>query len=447
MLFYSVTLFSQSTNYFNFNIDFSRYRYDTSTTFLEVYYSFLRSKFKLIKNNNDLTGSAIITFKIFSKSTNNPIQVSRWKTPFKVSDPSSLEQDKALLGLKSFTLPSDQYYFIAQISDEYNPLISDSLRFDINISSPIKNKVSISDPELCISIRNTPKDEKNIFYKNTLEVIPNPNLIFGKDFPIIYVYSELYGLNNIKNDNFSFNLDIYSVSGKGIKSIQKQKTKRYESSVEVNQINCADLPSGPYILRCSIVDGKDSLQKSLSYKKFYIFNPQIKASEDSAGFIADEFDSMNESDINMEFQLAKYLEKRDPPGVKKLSENPDLKEKKSLLSGFWKTKSDDGSVNKNNFRKMFLNSLQYVNKAFRTGQRPGWKTDRGRIYLTYGPPSNYERYPNQNDERPYEIWYYDNLEGGAIFVFIDLSTMGDYRLVHSTYRDEIREDNWKRLVK
>ena len=42
----------------------------------------------------------------------------------------------------------------------------------------------------------------------------------------------------------------------------------------------------------------------------------------------------------------------------------------------------------------------------------GWKTDRGRIFILYGEPSEIERFPNQMDTKPYEIWHYNDIEGG-----------------------------------
>jgi len=74
------------------------------------------------------------------------------------------------------------------------------------------------------------------------------------------------------------------------------------------------------------------------------------------------------------------------------------------------------------------------------------KSDRGRIFIIYGEPSEIERYPNQVDTKPYEIWYYNELEGGVVFVFGDLTGFSDYTLLHSTLRGELRDDNWLRRI-
>jgi hypothetical protein len=87
-----------------------------------------------------------------------------------------------------------------------------------------------------------------------------------------------------------------------------------------------------------------------------------------------------------------------------------------------------------------------VSNSFNTMQRRGWRTDRGRVYLMYGEPSEIERYPSQVDAKPYELWHYNELEGGVIFVFGDVSGFSEYLLLHSTMRGELRDENWKRRL-
>ena len=78
--------------------------------------------------------------------------------------------------------------------------------------------------------------------------------------------------------------------------------------------------------------------------------------------------------------------------------------------------------------------------------KEGWKTDRGRVYLIYGGPDEIERFPNEIETRPYEIWHYESVEGGVIFVFADITGFGSYQLVHSTKRGELRDDSWVRRI-
>jgi hypothetical protein len=78
--------------------------------------------------------------------------------------------------------------------------------------------------------------------------------------------------------------------------------------------------------------------------------------------------------------------------------------------------------------------------------KEGWQTDRGRVYILYAEPDEIERFPNSGDSKPYEIWHYNQIESGVIFVFIDRNGFGDYQLVHSTKRGELQDESWQKYL-
>jgi len=73
--------------------------------------------------------------------------------------------------------------------------------------------------------------------------------------------------------------------------------------------------------------------------------------------------------------------------------------------------------------------IAYANEHWATG-RPGWKFDRGRMYIMNGPPDEIDSH-NENKPYPFEEWKYRYLEGFGVNVtlkFIDWTGDGDYRL-------------------
>jgi hypothetical protein len=64
----------------------------------------------------------------------------------------------------------------------------------------------------------------------------------------------------------------------------------------------------------------------------------------------------------------------------------------------------------------------------------------------YGEPDEIERFPSELDKKPYEIWHYNSIEGGVIFVFGDVTGFSNFELLHSTKRGELRDDNWMRKI-
>ena len=84
-------------------------------------------------------------------------------------------------------------------------------------------------------------------------------------------------------------------------------------------------------------------------------------------------------------------------------------------------------------------------RRYASSIREGWQTDRGRVYVIYGPPDDIESVSFQGEQVPYEIWYY---YGGANeqFVFADLSGFGDYEQVFSTVEGEVSYSNWEDMI-
>ncbi len=134
------------------------------------------------------------------------------------------------------------------------------------------------------------------------------------------------------------------------------------------------------------------------------------------------------------------------PEIEKYETLTNENAKRKYLTEFWKARDEDPSDDMNHYLKDYLRRIKESNLKYKALSKEGWKTDRGRVYLVYGSPSEIDRYPNQTESRPYEIWYYHDIEGGVQFNFGDISGFSDYVLLHSTKRGELRDDNWQRRI-
>ena len=108
----------------------------------------------------------------------------------------------------------------------------------------------------------------------------------------------------------------------------------------------------------------------------------------------------------------------------------DYDEKLNRFIKFWKKRDPDPSSSNNEIMNEYYRRIDYANKHFE-GYYDGWRTDMGMVYVTLGPPDQVEREPMSIDSKPYEIWYYYNLN--KQFVFVDDTGFGDYRLVNPQY--------------
>jgi GWxTD domain-containing protein len=208
-----------------------------------------------------------------------------------------------------------------------------------------------------------------------------------------------------------------------------------------------NLPTDSYTLVITLVDTSNNKGAS-SAKKFYIFNPSVLKTDtvvDKSNIsLASEFGSMSEEELDDLFNKSKYLASASE--TDRYEDIGTVEGKREFLYNFWKSRDNDPSTPRNDFYLQYMKRVAVASDRFTAMSRPGWKSDRGRIYLMYGEPSEIERFPNQIDSKPYEIWHYNELEGGIMFVFADITGFSSYQLVHSTLRGELRDDDWQRRI-
>lgn len=113
------------------------------------------------------------------------------------------------------------------------------------------------------------------------------------------------------------------------------------------------------------------------------------------------------------------------------------------LYNFW--------YNRNNLNptlewEKYYNEVKKVNAAYKTPTKKGFQTDRGRVYLKYGPPNLLTESYNEPGAYPYEIWQYYTLEDqrNKRFVFYskDMVT-NDFVLIHSDAIGELSNYRWQ----
>jgi GWxTD domain-containing protein len=121
-------------------------------------------------------------------------------------------------------------------------------------------------------------------------------------------------------------------------------------------------------------------------------------------------------------------------------------ERDQFVEQFWARRDPDPRTADNEFRVEHYRRIAYANDHFVSG-KPGWKTDRGRLYIQFGPPDEIHHYPTghvynrdlkegggHTTTHPYEVWFYRHLDGigsGIEIEFVDASLSGEYRMALS----------------
>jgi GWxTD domain-containing protein len=118
-------------------------------------------------------------------------------------------------------------------------------------------------------------------------------------------------------------------------------------------------------------------------------------------------------------------------------------ERESFIENFWERRNPDPGSADNTYKEDYYERIAYANEHFSSGI-PGWKTDRGRIYLIWGPPDDKESHPSggpyerpadegggETTTYPFEDWTYHYMEGlgeNITIEFVDPTGTGEYHL-------------------
>jgi GWxTD domain-containing protein len=121
-------------------------------------------------------------------------------------------------------------------------------------------------------------------------------------------------------------------------------------------------------------------------------------------------------------------------------------ERERFIEEFWRRRDPDPDTDENEFKEEYYERIAYANEHFSSGI-PGWKTDRGRIWIMYGKPDERETHPmggsyerpsyeggGSTTTYPFEIWFYRYLAGvgsGIEIEFVDPTGSGEYRIARN----------------
>ena len=121
-------------------------------------------------------------------------------------------------------------------------------------------------------------------------------------------------------------------------------------------------------------------------------------------------------------------------------------ERENFIENFWRRRDPNPDTEENEYREEYYERIAYANEHYASGI-PGWKTDRGRIYIAWGKPDSVETHPSggaydrpsyegggSTTTYPFEVWFYrhlDNVGDGIEIEFVDPTGSGEYRIARN----------------
>lgn len=350
-----------------------------------------------------------------------------------------------------------------------------------------KDKPVISDLLFVKSASRT--TQTTILSRNGYDIVPRTDAFFPADISRLSVYFEIYNLDKEVSVS-KYSVCLYAVqkeTGRRVAGIERtlQKSKARSSEPVLTDIDIEALPSGNYLL---VVEVRDAQNETMLKKEvpFMRSNPAAVNDRETEAAVAASFAGLITDEQKLDYYLdALYPISSDPERdvAKDLIRHPgSVSAKQTYLYQFWTTRSPLDAAGK---WKEYLGWLTYVDEHYSYPRTPGYRTDRGRVYLQYGPPdfirdeknfvgalrlgsgtsaqqefaasqtagvdATTPRSASQGHiyYLPYQIWRYNHIETdepNRVFLFWDEFRSGFYKLLNSNARGEVRDPKWERRL-
>jgi len=444
--------------------------------YVETYLDFRAWSLNFVKTSDDQY-RATVEVTIVVRSGDSVVYLNKRD----LLSPSTASQEATnftFMDLHRFSLPNGIYDLQLTLRDK----ASSDMPFVYNDKLVVffeNQKTTMSNLQLMSSA--TPTTTENMLSRNGYDMVPYIDDFIPASVTKLHPYFEIYNLDReVGNKEYTVNL-----------SIEKKETRRripgFRHSIVRKQANAnvpiyttldiEKLPSGNYNLVAEVM-GDDSqvlLRRELSFMRS---NPNVEVDYNAT-----------EEDVALSFashltdkeQLNFYIDALYPISTdqeiaigKNVINDSSLSAKQSYFYFFWHRRSP---IDPEGEWTDYRSRLDYVTKYFTYPKTPGYRTDRGRVYLQYGPPDHVrdeknfvgarhmgsaELNKNENNTfftaeqdrtqgivhyLPYQLWRYNQLPNdydNRVFLFWDQFRSGYYKLLNSNARGEVRTPQWER---
>lgn len=246
----------------------------------------------------------------------------------------------------------------------------------------------------------------------------NPNVAALKDgFDVFYEVYNPFDLGNVTID--------YTILTKGKVLSEERSTQsvRQGRNTFLASIPSSGLGIGTYTLKVELRHPGDTTKSALlaTIERPFIVEWLTAGSPVSI------------ADLDEAIEQLRYFAKSEE--LDYIRDAEDEEERRRRFEEFWERHNPISGSRSNPALIEYYNRVAYANQHY-GHYIDGWKTDRGMVYILYGPPDYVERHPLDVESKPYEVWEYYDIN--RRYVFVDESGFGDYRLMYPVWDERNR---------
>lgn len=407
--------------------------------YVEFHLQFVGHTLNYIGLDNGLIGEVAVQMEIQKFGETVSSDAYRLSSPFMTD---SIVED--FYDVRRFQLDAGDYTFAIQLQDMNSS--EKPLYFTHNFTiENMSDGTSISDIEVA-EIATIGNPESN-FYKSGYDIIPRLSTYYPEQLNTIPVYFEIYNSTSLQDTVFGIRQEVINAeTGKSIENLTEFSRHTTAEVVPVlKSVKIDEVITGKYILKYTIINRNMIDLAFQTYEFERTKDPEIDYF--SNDIVLDPDFQLSITDDSVGYYLESLIPISRPNEVKNIitvAKQKDAELARKHIQLFWtKTAADNPYEGWIKYKQQ----VQLVEKLYSNNFQEGFETDRGRVYLQYGAPSQIIIKENSPTEYPYEIWSFNKIGkfSNKRFVFYNPDLVNNtYRLLHSDMVGELKNPAWPR---
>ncbi len=365
-----------------------------------------------------------------------------------IKDTANFSYD--LTDLKRTSLPNGNYTVEVYLKDVNDSSTAIFLTEDISIDYD-NSSLAFSDIELVESYEET--KQTNIYSKHGYDIRPYVIPLYVTGIDQLTFYAEVYNTKPIFGEApFLFAYSIREVwnnkTTRALSFLSKQTAEKLK--ITFSTLDISSLPTGNYFLTIEVRDKENKViaEKSILFRrvnKNIVFGPEkLHGIHPDSSFVS----GINKDSLNFYvYSLSPIAGNEELDYISFLKKSNDTVAVTNFLYIFWKQRNPEHPLEE---WKRYLAQVYVAEENYRSPNKHGFQTDRGRVLLQYGPPNSVVGSDREPGALPYEIWHYYVIPTGQTnikFVFYNpVLASNDYSLIHSEALGEVKDSQWKYKV-
>lgn len=276
--------------------------------------------------------------------------------------------------------------------------------------------------------------------KGDLRIATGPTIVLTPTRGALAYYCEVYHDSTAK---LPWRLQVVTPTGKSMVSTAPSvATIGAGGGALSGTVDLTGLPPGAYALRLVIGEAPDTVSRVAPFRMAGFEVAQQLATVDATP--VDRFTGLNEAQLDSLEGPLVYLA---VGGELSLYSDLTVEGKRRFLRDFWRKRDSTPASPGNALERAFYARITVANRRFREGGAagiPGWRTDRGRIFIRYGDPDEVLRRPSTGSAPPWEAWKYTRTRP-LKYVFLDQG-IGNYDLIYTNDVLERSFPDWDSIL-